>query len=1469
VNRRLAHFALAAAAALIGCGLADQSSPVATVTSPLASWTTPAWFVDPANSTGAASDSNTCTTSDAPCLSYAEIATRWDTTSPTLGQDTSVTFLSSQTDNRDPVYVAPYLTNGANLLVQGTLGSGQQVATGTLGTVVPKDRYTPQLLQAVLPSGAAPGQLIVNTTHASRAWVYAAAGGNSWLISQPLAPTPLSANDPTPPEVNMWAAGDAVTLYNPVAIDIVQATSKSINFGQGGAVELYQLAVYDPAGTDRYDPFTFTSGVRVVESAIQRVTQAGAPAAGSAPTFVNTNLEADLTADLGSNPTGPLSILGGQIENAQFGIYASLRGVTLDADFIFGKGTRADLIGSTYGNVFVDASVTAYALDGTLACTPDDGTYGPPILWGSGTVDVMGVARMEYPGGANRAQTTFQGVTLELDTSTTACAAPSGTSSTWQCDIALTARNLDLAASAGGFGGTAVQPGGATISNLPVPDAGVPDSGPPDSGGGANDAGAMCFHAPPVAPSGPPVCGDGWRDPASEDCDDGLGASATAGRSCSSTCQIQDELAVAPAAIDPDASTDGAPPLLGSRTLGNGRHPVATSDTTFAVAYLEPNAQPLGMALATFSSAGVATGTVNRFGAHSTLVDRSDPVLAGLPCDRYAAAWTDFGGDGDGLGIAIALVDPAVTPTTAPRHANVTTAYAQSDADIVWTGSQIVVAWTDASNGSTGPDVRYRTFDGNFNATSGEQTLAATPDVEGDVTLATFEGSWAAAWRDDSVGAASGFEQIRVHTGSTDWTVGPAFVPPSTPGKIALSELDATHLLVVYPVGIDPGDTGVPNAASKLQAAVVNLAQPGLVTGIDIPVNTAVEGSAAAGLSHALPSVARAGSTVYLAWWTEAALGDPNGEQLWLQPVGWNGVAVNWDATEVPLPHGQAHQVGDQRLPALAANALPPGAAIVSAWDDLGKTFGSAEDNGDVVLAVAPTPARGSVPGLLGTYFPQLAFGGTPVARIDPSINFTWNGASPMASIPGENFSVRWTGQLLPGFSETYTFTTTADDGIRLWVNNTLIIDDWQNQGPTTETGTIALTAGQAVPIKVEYYQACCGDTAVLSWQSASTPMEVIPPSALVASSGAAPSGPPPGNGDGLLGTYYPALNFGGTPVTQVDPDIDFSWNGSPPVPGFPGTQFSVKWTGFVQAQYTETYTFTTNADDGIRLFVNGTQLVDDWVDQGPTMESGTIDLVAGQKYPIEVDYFQDTGGDIAQLQWSSPSTPNAIVPQSQLYSGADQIPTNGLVLWLRAGDGSSAAQWQDKSGQGNNATQTTAANQPLYNNVGGPSGTPAFEFTGAQYMQVNSALFTSQHNWTFFAVQQVTYGAVRHDSLSLGGGGASAYAGVDLCIADVVVNAVLNEGVGDPASQVGNWEAFSVWDDGTSQHADLNGASQGVIGSVTPYPFIAPSWIGTDAPHSAPFIGNIAEVIAYNRTLTSAEIQAVEAYIRKRTGIW
>ena len=116
------------------------------------------------------------------------------------------------------------------------------------------------------------------------------------------------------------------------------------------------------------------------------------------------------------------------------------------------------------------------------------------------------------------------------------------------------------------------------------------------------------------------------------------------------------------------------------------------------------------------------------------------------------------------------------------------------------------------------------------------------------------------------------------------------------------------------------------------------------------------------------------------------------------------------------------------------------------------------------------------------------------------------------------------------------------------------------------------------------------------------------------------------------------------------DATVNFNWNSSSPDPSIPPSNYTVRWTGLVQPLFSETYTFSTTTDDGARLWVNGQELVNEWVPQSPTTWSGFMNLQAQQLYGIEMDYFQAGGGAVAQLAWTSPSTAPAIIPQTQLY---------------------------------------------------------------------------------------------------------------------------------------------------------------------------------------------------------------------------
>ena len=94
-------------------------------------------------------------------------------------------------------------------------------------------------------------------------------------------------------------------------------------------------------------------------------------------------------------------------------------------------------------------------------------------------------------------------------------------------------------------------------------------------------------------------------------------------------------------------------------------------------------------------------------------------------------------------------------------------------------------------------------------------------------------------------------------------------------------------------------------------------------------------------------------------------------------------------------------------------------------------------------------------------YYENVDFTALKVARVDGTVNFNWGLGSPDSLIGADTFSARWTGQVEPLYSQTYTFYTATDDGVRLWVNGVLLIDKWVDQGGTEWSGSIALTAGQ------------------------------------------------------------------------------------------------------------------------------------------------------------------------------------------------------------------------------------------------------------------------------------------------------------------------------------------------------------------------------------------------------------------------
>ncbi|WP_394835172.1 PA14 domain-containing protein [Pendulispora rubella] len=251
----------------------------------------------------------------------------------------------------------------------------------------------------------------------------------------------------------------------------------------------------------------------------------------------------------------------------------------------------------------------------------------------------------------------------------------------------------------------------------------------------------------------------------------------------------------------------------------------------------------------------------------------------------------------------------------------------------------------------------------------------------------------------------------------------------------------------------------------------------------------------------------------------------------------------------------------------------------------------------------------------------------------------------------------------------------------------------------------------------------------------------------------------PPSNGTGLRGQYYDNADLSALKVTRTDPTIDFDWTGRSPDASMAATTYSARWQGQLLAQATGRHTFHTTASDGVRLRVDGQLLIDNWVVQGTTTKSADVLLSKGQRYAIELEYFQDQAAAAAKLEWTPPSAARAVVPASQLFPAGGVMFSSGFEAadtpptWVDTVDWSSNVsqalssirQGTAQSGVGAlmfSGNDDSASISYTYNKVFDVS-IPVFSTTTLSY-----DIFPQQQNGTFVAIDLIfTDGSSLRDS--------------------------------------------------------------------------------------------------------------------------
>lgn len=305
-----------------------------------------------------------------------------------------------------------------------------------------------------------------------------------------------------------------------------------------------------------------------------------------------------------------------------------------------------------------------------------------------------------------------------------------------------------------------------------------------------------------------------------------------------------------------------------------------------------------------------------------------------------------------------------------------------------------------------------------------------------------------------------------------------------------------------------------------------------------------------------------------------------------------------------------------------------------------------------LVLAVVIALIAGASPRVVqaegswqGSYYANRSLAGSPVmVRQDGAINFDWGTGSPGPYVPADDFSVRWEGFFYLENGH-YRFSTTTDDGVRLYVDGYLLIDRWYDMAPTTFSAEIDLLTGWHT-IRMEYYEHRQLAIARLWWETSG----------------------------GWRGEYYNNRDLSGSPtLIRYDQAIDFDWGYGSPDYRIASDNFSVRWTGTIGAE-SERYTFYVLADDGVRLWVDGRLLIDDWRDSTGDLRQATTDLYGF--HTLRLEYYEHLGRARVKLWWEG--EPNGERPVGNVITCV-----RPRASWIKIYRKLSNGSWQDMNPQG------------------------------------------------------------------------------------------------------------------------------------------------------------------------------------------
>lgn len=296
---------------------------------------------------------------------------------------------------------------------------------------------------------------------------------------------------------------------------------------------------------------------------------------------------------------------------------------------------------------------------------------------------------------------------------------------------------------------------------------------------------------------------------------------------------------------------------------------------------------------------------------------------------------------------------------------------------------------------------------------------------------------------------------------------------------------------------------------------------------------------------------------------------------------------------------------------------------------------------------------------------------GTPtgtadVSRNEQNINNDWGAGGPQdGAINNTWYYAQYSGYFVAPNAGTYQFGGVRDGSMSINVNGTDFGGGCSGSTACYNSNTVSLTAGQVVPITVNYEHGT-GSSYVKVYVKGGVTEQVI-------SSDWLRTGVTPTLSQyGLKGRYYTddgSHTFPGNDsdpnrfmLSRQDSNMSLNWGAGGPAPGLQGDNFMAKWTGYLSVPTTGSYTFGANTDDGIKIAINGNTVLNSWQDQNTILWGSSINLTANQPVPITVEYFEHAGNATMTLLGHGPglSAANdvtAVIPAKWLTPVANALP--------------------------------------------------------------------------------------------------------------------------------------------------------------------------------------------------------------------